>query len=273
MLDILQFPFMQRALLVGVLLAALLALLGVFVMLRRMSFFADGIAHASLAGVALGIIFSLSPLAVALALTTVFAVIIWRLEHSEILAADTVIGIIFTSGMALGVLLLALQPGYQPELMSFLFGNILAIQSSDALLVLMVGVAVALFIAIHFRGLILFALDRDTARVAGVKTNYLHGALYILLALSVVLGVKVLGIILVSGLLIIPIASAKLLARSLRQLVYMGIALSEIMVLTGITLSYYADVPTGPTIVLTGTALFSAVALMRLALRRHTNTA
>jgi len=263
MLEIIQFPFMQRALLAGILLAVLLSLLGVFVVLRRMSFFADGIAHASLAGVAVGIIFSVSPLVVALPLTVIFATVIWWIERSGILSADTIIGIIFTSGMALGVLLLSLQPGYQPELISFLFGNILAIQSAELWMVLGIGLVAVLFIFTNLRGLVLFSLDPDTAHVSGIKTNYIHFALYVLLALSVVLGIKVLGIILVSALLIIPVASAKLVSCSFKQLVILSIIFSECTVLAGIVVSYYLDTPTGPTIVLVGTVLFAATALLR----------
>ena len=113
MLEILQYPFMQRALIAGIVLAAVLALLGVYVLLRRMSFFSDGIAHASLAGIAIGIVFSWQPLATALVLSAIFALIIYFIEKKFDLASDTAIGILFTSGMALGVLLISLQPGYQ----------------------------------------------------------------------------------------------------------------------------------------------------------------
>jgi zinc transport system permease protein len=119
MFEIIQYPFMQRALLAGIILGLLLAALGIFVILNRMAFFSDGIAHASLAGVAIGIFTSQNPLLTAIAFSILFAMLIYFLEKKLKLTSDTTIGIIFTSGMALGVLLMSLQKGYQPELISF----------------------------------------------------------------------------------------------------------------------------------------------------------
>ena len=126
---------MQRAFIAGILLAALLAYLGVFVVLRRMSLFSDGIAHASLAGVAAGVLLSLNPLVTALVASVVFAIVMFFLERKSNLSTDTAIGLIFTSGMALGVLLMSFKSGYQPELIGFLFGNILTIKPSDLIVI------------------------------------------------------------------------------------------------------------------------------------------
>lgn len=247
---------MERALTAGVILAFLLALLGTFVVLRNMAFFSDGIAHASLAGVALGIIFSLNPLLVAIILSIVFSIIIFFLEDRYKLSGDTAIGILFTSGMALGVLLISMQPGYQPELISFLFGNILAITQLELLIIGITSVFIALFIFLYLKKLILISLDPETAYISGIHVKRLQLGLNIVLAVSVVLGIKVLGIILVSALLIIPVAIGKLFARSFKTLVVSSVAVSEIIVISGIIVSYYLDLPTGPSIVLLGTILF-----------------
>jgi len=257
MIELLQYPFMQRALIAGAFLAILLALLGVFVILRRMAFFSDGIAHASLAGVAIGIILSQNPLLVAILFSILFALIIYFIEKKFSLASDAVIGIIFTSGMALGVMLMSLQPGYQPELMSFLFGNILAINQHDLWIILSIGIVVIAFTVYYLRQLILLALDESTAYTSGVKTEFLKILSYVFLAVSVVLGIKVLGIILVSALLIIPVTTAKIFARSFKKLLWQSIVYSVCFVIIGIYASYALDLPTGPTIVLTGTAVFT----------------
>lgn len=247
---------MQRALMAGIFLAAMLALLGVFVILRRMAFFSDGIAHASLAGVAVGLIFSLNPLLTAVLLSAVFALIIYILEDKYQLASDTAIGILFTSGMALGVLLISLQPGYQPELISFLFGNILAIVSSELWIILGVGLAVFALAAGYLKQIALWSLNPEMAYLSGVRVKLLQPLLYVLLAVATVLGIKVLGVVLVSALLIIPVATAKLFSSSFRRLVIWSVIVSEISVLGGLFVSYSLNWPTGPAIVLTSALLF-----------------
>ncbi len=247
---------MERALTAGVILAFLLALLGTFVVLRNMAFFSDGIAHASLAGVALGIIFSINPLLVAIILSIVFSIIIFFLENKYKLSGDTAIGILFTSGMALGVLLISMQPGYQPELISFLFGNILAITQIELVIIGITSFLISIFIFLFLKKLILVSFDSETAYISGIHVKKLQLGLNIVLAVSVVLGIKVLGIVLVSALLIIPVAISKLFARSFKTLVVSSIAVSEVIVISGIITSYYLDLPTGPSIVLIGTILF-----------------
>ena len=259
MLDVLQYPFMQRAIIAGVVLACLLAWLGVFVIMRKMSFFSDGIAHASLAGVAGGVVAGIHPLTTALVFSIVFALVIYYLEKKTTLSSDAIIGILFTSGMALGVVLISLKSGYQPDLVSFLFGNILAIRPVDLAIISLLSVFIIVFLVYNHKSITLMALDADTAYMAGVRVELLQVAFYIILAVSVVLGLKILGIILVSALLIIPASTAKLVSRSFKSLIVQSIVFSEIIVILGIMLSYVLDLPTGPMIVLVGAGVFLCV--------------
>jgi len=259
MIDILQYPFMQRAVIAGIILAALLAWLGVFVIMKKMSFFSDGIAHSSLAGIAVGILASVHPLLTAVIFAILFALAIYYLEKKTSLSSDAIIGMLFTSGMALGVVLISLKKGYQPDLMSFLFGNILAIRTSDVVIIAALAMLIGIFLAYNHRNITLMALDTDTAYLDGVKVNLLQMTFYVILAVSVVLGLKVLGIILVSALLIIPPSTAKLTSRSFKGLIVQSLVLSEGIVLIGIGLSYYLNSPTGPVIVLVGAILFFVV--------------
>ena len=259
----LQYPFFQRALVVGVLLAALLAVLGVFVLMRRMAFFADGIAHASLAGIAIGILAAFNPMAVAIVLAALAGYLVYVLERRLKLAGDTAIGIIFTAGMALGVMLMSFKPGYQPELMSFLFGNILSVARLDLVLIAAIGIIVLAFLAFNFKPLALLALNRESAILSGIRISLLDPLFYVLLSVSVVLGIKVLGIILVSALLITPVATAKVLASSLRQTLILSILLGELAVLLGLLASFLLNLPTGPTIVLISAIIFALVAITK----------
>jgi len=268
MAEMLQLPFMQRAILAGLVLGVLLSYLGIFVTLRKMAFFSDGIAHAALAGAAIGLLTRFSPLLSALAFSMLLAALVYWLEKKSSLSSDSIIGILFTSGMALGVLLISLRPGYQPELISYLFGNILAIRRQDLALIIVLTVVILAFIFSHKRKLTLLALDREMACMAGVNPDLYELLLYIMLACALVLGIRVLGVILVSAILIIPVSTARLLSRSFRALTWWTVLVAEFTILAGLLLSYFLDLPTGAVIVLSGSALFS-LAFLASALRRR----
>ena len=263
MLDLFHYPFMQRAFFGGILLSALLAYLGVFVVMRRMAFFSDGIAHASLAGVAAGVLLSFNPLVTALIASLIFAAGIFFLEKKTNLSSDTAIGLIFTSGMALGVLLISLKSGYQPELIGFLFGNILTIQHSDLVIMAALSIGIGSFLIVMRRQITLLALDREMAYLSGINADLFQLTMHMILAVSVVLGIKMLGIILVSALLIIPVSIAKLVSRSFQKLVFWSVVISEFIVLGGLLVSYFFDLPAGATIVLTGTVVFFIVFIFK----------
>jgi len=262
-LSILQFPFMQRALIAGVVLGLVLAYLGIFVVLKRMSFFGDGVAHASLAGVAIGVITGFYPLYTALIFSVVLALLIYVLEKKTNLPSDAVIGILFASGMATGVMLMSMQSGYQPELLNFLFGNILAISSSDIVVIIPLALLLAGLVGLKQREITLLSLNPEIAYLSGVNTGVYQPLFYVFLAVAVVLGIKIVGVILVSALLIIPVSTAKLVTGSFKSLVSVTIITSLVVVLSGISLSYYLDLPTGPTMVLSGVFLFIAALIWR----------
>jgi zinc transport system permease protein len=268
MLDLLLLPFMQRAILAGLVLGLLLSYLGIFVTLRKMAFFSDGIAHAALAGAAIGLLTRFSPLLSALVFSMLLAALVYWLEKKSSLSSDAIIGIMFTSGMALGVVLISLRPGYQPELISYLFGNILAIRRVDLALIILLAAVILAFIFSHKRKLTLLALDREMACMAGINPDLYELLLYIMLACALVLGIRVLGVILVSAILIIPVSTARLLSRSFKSLTWLTVLIAEFTVLAGLVLSYFLDLPTGAVIVLTGSTLFS-LAFIASALRKR----
>lgn len=256
MFEMLSLPFMQRALIAGAILAVLLAALGVFATLRKMAFFGDGIAHSSLAGIAIAVIGGFAPLPVALVWAVVVALLIWRLEKSSRLPSDTVIGIFFTASMALGVVLMSFTRGYQPELLSFLFGSILSVKPSDILVIAVASLAVAAWLIPSFNKLAYICLAEDNATIAGLNVRFHTAAFYVALAAATVLGVKIVGIVLVSALIILPPAAARLMTRSLHGYLAASLVLAEAIMISGVVLSYRYDLPTGATVVLVGTAVF-----------------
>jgi len=254
--ELLSYPFVQRALLAGVFSGALLAVLGIFVVLRKMAFFSDGIAHTALAGIAIGLLVGQQPLAWAVGVGVVFAVAIYFLEKKTDIAPDSLIGILFTSSLALGVVLMNFKKGYQPDLLSFLFGNILTIRSTELWLIIPLAAAILAFVLFNFKKYLFICLSDELAKLSGINTELYRLLLYVLLAISTILAIKMFGIILVSALLIIPVSFSKLFARSAKSLLALSIIFVEIIVVGGSILSLILDLPTGAVIVLTGTILF-----------------
>jgi len=260
-LELFSYPFMQRAFAAGAILALLLAGLGIFVTLRKMAFFGDGIAHASLAGIAIALLAGTAPLPIALIWGVVVALMIYWLERHTRLPSDTLIGIFFTASMAFGVVLMSFTSGYQPELISFLFGSVLSIQSADLWTIAIVSAAVLAWLVPSFRKLTFMSLSEESAQVSGIAVHRHKIALYVALAIATVLGVKILGIILVSALLILPPATARLLSTNFKSYLALALILSEIFVFLGLVLSFFYDLPSGATIILVGTAGFVIAAI------------
>ena len=256
LIELLSYSFVQRALLAGVFSGALLAILGIFVVLRKMAFFSDGIAHTALAGVAFALLVGQEPLLWAVLLGVIFAASIFFLEKKTDISPDSLIGILFTSSLALGVVLMNFKSGYQPDLLSFLFGNILTIHSAELKLIIPASIIIGAFIIVNYKKYLFICLNQELAYLAGIKTEIYRFVLYVLLAVSSILAIKMFGIILVSALIIIPVSFGKLFAKNAKFLLIISIVFVELIVIVGMMLSLIFDLPTGAIIILTGTALF-----------------
>jgi zinc transport system permease protein len=257
--EMLSLPFMQRAFIAGIAIAVPLALLGVFVTAKGIAFFGDGIAHASLAGIAFGLLVGVSPLWCALVVAIVCAIALAILEERSNLKSDSTLAFLFTVGFAIGVVLLSLKSGYQPDVMSYLFGNILTIGKPDLFFIVpFAAVCAGIFLVLQ-RQMMLLVLNREMAWLAGIPVVAAHALLYTLLAITVVVAVKLLGVALVSALLVIPVIAARQWARSLQSLFVLSIVFAEVAVVGGLTISYVLDIPSGASVVLTG-ALLAMVA-------------
>ncbi len=263
MLEIITLQFMQKALAVGIFLGMMMSFLGVFVVLKKMSFFGEGVAHASLAGVALGLVLGISPFAVAVPFAILIGGGIYFLERFTKISSDSAIGVIFTTSMALGVFILSFKGGYQPDLMSFLFGNILTISNSDAMVIIFGSILIIGFLTVFYRQLLLLIIDPVQAWLQGVKTAILEFLFYIVLSLAVVFGVKMLGIVLVSALLVTPPTIAKMISENFFQLIILSIIIGSVSVTGGLLVSYYLNTPSGATIIIINTLIFILFAVFR----------
>ncbi|HLD26298.1 MAG TPA: metal ABC transporter permease [Candidatus Andersenbacteria bacterium] len=267
-LGIVTTPFFQRALLIGLMLGALMAILGVFIVLRRLSFFSDAIGHAALTGIALGLLLNVNPFLSALCYTLLVAAAIATLQHRSRLPLDTILGVFFSASVAIGVVLVQLTPGYQASLFSFLFGDILTVGTMDIVLTLIVTAVTLTILTLFGKKFISIAFNPSLAKAEGIPVA-LHETLFLLtLAAVIALAIKLVGVILVTALLVIPAASAHNLARSLASMFLLSVGLNVVAVIVGMLASVFLNTASGPTIILVSTAFFILSLLLRPLLAR-----
>ncbi len=261
-MEILAYTFMQRALLASVIIGVVCAVIGTYVVLRGLSFIGAGIAHASFGGVALGFLLGVNPFlsAIIFCLLTAWG-IGWTSAKGEI-KEDTAIGIFFASTMALGVLFIGLMKAYNVDLFGYLFGSVLAVTEQDIWLSLTIGGAVLLTVVVLYKELKFVTFDQEMAAVEGLPATGLYFLLLSLMALTVVISIKVVGVILVSALLVIPPATAYQLSDDFNKMMLDSIVVGVGSAVVGLFLSYWLDVASGATIVLTATTLFFLAAIL-----------
>jgi zinc transport system permease protein len=256
MTEIFAYGFMQKALLAGLIVSIISSLLGVYVVLKRLSFIGVGISHSAFGGVALGFFLGLEPVGVALLFSLAAAWGIGWVSQKGQMHEDTAIGIFFAAAMALGIMLIGLSKGYTPDLFGYLFGSILSVTSQDLWLIGILGLLVLVLIFLFFKELLFLCFDEEVARAQGLPVRFLYFLLLSLMSATIVLSIKVVGIILVSALLVIPAASSHQLASRFRTMVLLSVGFGLISTMGGLVLSYYLNLASGATIVLLSTVIF-----------------
>jgi zinc/manganese transport system permease protein len=256
---LLQFPFMQRAILGGVLMGLLGGLLGTFVTLRQLSFFSHTVGHAALAGVALGVLLGVNPTWTLLPFTLIFGLTaLYLLDRSD-LASDSIFSIAVSAALAIGVILTSFIPGYQGNLMGVLFGDILAINWSDLILILLLLAVSAVFLLSTLRQQILLTLNPDVAKVQGIPVRLHRYVFVVLLSLAVAAAIKAVGILLVNAFLVIPAASAKLLCHQFAGFMAISVILGALSSIAGMLVSGLFNLASGPSIVVVQFLVFLAI--------------
>ncbi len=256
-----EFAFMQRALVAAMLVGVVCGLLGFFVILRRLSFIGIGISHSTLGGVAVGLVLGVHPLLAGGTFAVAAALGIAWLSPRTRLSEDAIIGVFFSASMALGVVLFSLERGYQQDLFAYLFGNVLAISNGELLVLGLVGAAIVAIVATVFQQLLFVAFDDEIARAYGHRVDGLNALLLILVALTVVIGVRLVGVLLIQALLVIPAASAALWTIHYRGQLLLATLFGAGCGVVGLALSYQLDIAAGGTIVLVATLVFAISAL------------
>jgi zinc transport system permease protein len=251
--NIFSYEFIQRAFLAGILIAAVSSILGVFLVLRRFSLIGDGLAHVTFGSVAVVMLIGVSPLYITLAalpLVIISSLAILKITGSKRVQGDAAIGIVSSIGIATGIILASLSGGYNLDLFSYLFGNILTVTQAELLLSAMVLLIVVAAVIIFYDDLMAITFDEELARTMGIKTNRINMILFLLTAVTAVLAMKIAGIMLVSAMLILPPLTALQLSFSFRMTIFSAVLFSILSVIFGLLLAFMLNLPAGGTIVM-----------------------
>lgn len=258
-LEALSYEFMRNAVLAGLLAAVLCGMVGTFVVVKRLAFLSDGISHAAFGGMGVCYFLGVDPLLGAMAVAVLCALGLGAMDTETIRSYDAMIGVLWAVGLAVGIVFVYKTPGYAPNLMTYLFGNILLVSRHEIGVLLGLAVSVLLILALFWKGVVAVSFDETFARVQGAPVRLLMTMLLTMIALSVVILIQVVGIILVVALLTIPPVIAMMLLKDLRAVLAVSTAIGVGITLGGLGLSFAYDLPSGPAIILLGAALLFVV--------------
>ena len=247
--DAFGYGFIQRAIIAGCFVAVLCSTLGVFLVLRRFSLIGDGLAHVTFGSVAIGLFFHREPIMTSIPIVMLSSLGILRLAEKTKVYGDTAIGIVSSMGIAVGMILVSLSSGFNVDLLSFLFGSILAISNTEVITAVILSIVVIGLVVLFYNELVSITFDEEFAKVSGIKAHRINTILILMTALTVVLAMKVVGIMLVSAMLIIPAASALQVAKSFRMSIVIAGIIGVFSVFTGIWISFILNIPTGGAII------------------------
>lgn len=252
MFELLQYEFMRNALIASILASLVCGIIGTFIVLRKIVFISDGIAHSAFGGVGLGYFLHISPTIMAIPFSIFSAISINLLLNKKAkIEEDSAIGIMLVFGMAIGILFIYLTPGYAPDLMIYLFGSIISIPNFDLFVMCILDVIIIATIFLFYREFVYMCFDEEFSNIVGIKTKTLNLLLLCLIALSIVVLMRVVGIILLVALLTIPTTISKNFFKNVKSIILLSIFLATMLTVSGLFFSYNLNLPSGATIVLT----------------------
>jgi len=265
MIEALQFEFMRNALMAGLFTSIICGVIGTLIVVNRIVFLSGGIAHAAYGGIGVAFFFGLPFLVGTVGFTLLAAMVMAAVTLKSKHRADTIIGVLWAVGMAVGIILMDLKPGYNVDLMSYLFGSILTVPSSSLWQMLGIGIGIVLVTGYFHQDLIAMSYDEEFAKLRGIPVTFLYFLLIGMTALSIVIIIRVVGLILVIALLTIPPFIAEKYSKSMFQMMLFSSVLSVFFTLTGLWLSYKFDLTSGATIILVaGTGFLISLLIERL---------
>ncbi len=267
MFEIFQYDFMVNALIASLLASVAFGIVGTYVVVRKIVFISGGIAHTAYGGIGLGYLLGINPIFGALIFSLGAAGFISTMRKKESQFEDTLIGIMWAFGMALGVMFINFTPGYVPDLMSYLFGNILTIPDSELIIMFLLDLFVIGIVVLFFREFQSITFDEEYTRTLGLPVDKLYLLLLMLIAVTIVLLIKLVGIILVIALLSIPSSISINYVKSLKSMMLLSIVLGIVFTTVGLLLSYYLNLASGATIIIVAVAAY-LISTLHLSLKK-----
>ncbi|WP_066049730.1 metal ABC transporter permease [Robertmurraya korlensis] len=268
---IFKYEFLQNAFLTGAIIGLIAPLLGVYIVVRRLSLIADALSHVTLAGIAASLLLEkrflfttgLNPLYLGMTFSVVGALFIEKLRTVYKHYQELAIPIILSSGIGLGVIFISLADGFNTDLYSYLFGSVSAVSRTDLIIIIIISIVVIAFISLLYKELFLLSFDEEHAKASGIAVKSLHFFFIILVALVIAASMRIVGILLVSSLMTLPVAASIRIAKGFKQTLFLSTLFGEVSVLGGLTISYYLNLAPGGTIVVIAVLILIIVILLK----------
>lgn len=263
---IIKYDFMQNAVVAAILASLICGIMGTIIVEKRLVSMSGGIAHSSFGGIGLGYLMGIEPIITGLLFASAASLGVGYLQRKTSAKADAVVSMFWSAGMALGILLISLKPGYPPDMTSYLFGDILAVNAVYLTLMAVMAFLMLLIVGSAFNYWKSYLFDEEYARIMGIKVVVFEKVLYIMIAMSVVILIKVVGIILALALLTIPPMIAIMFTRQLKYSMIIASVIGVFFSMVGLGISYYMNIPSGASIILAGVAGYG----IAYAVKKHT---
>jgi len=260
-ISLFSYQFFQNSFLAAVFAAISCGIIGTYVVSRRMVFVSGGITHSSFGGIGIAYFLGLNPMLGAAVFAIFSALGIQFFTNKGKIRQDSSIAIWWSLGMAIGIIFIYMTPGYAPDLMSYLFGNILAVTKTEILLMLVLCILIILCFIFFYRIILYVAFNEDYAKTSGLPVPFINYLLMVLIALTVVLNIRVVGIILILSLLTLPQATANILTNDFKSMIFLSVLFALIGSLSGLLMSYYANIPSGASIIFILVIIFGIMKL------------
>jgi zinc transport system permease protein len=261
--EILQYGFIQRALVSGVAVAITCSVVGLFLVLRRQSLFADALSHMAFGGIAIGLFANLYPIWTAFIVSIFAALGITKLRESTKIPPDSAVAVLLSAGLAVGVILIGLAGGFTLDLYSFLFGSILLVSMQDQEIILVASALILSILYFIYRELVYIAFDEEQAQVSGINVSRLNYIFIVLASIVVITSIRLVGVLLISSLIVIPNITAMMFGKGFKKTAMISVSIGILSVLTGIVISYIMNLAPGGTIVLVSVTVFLAAIITR----------
>lgn len=268
---ILKYNFMQYALIAALLASIVSGVIGTIIVEKKLVSMSGGIAHASFGGIGLGYFLGIEPILGGILFATAASVSVGQIRRKKGTSADVLVSMLWAAGMALGILFIGLTPGYPPDMTSYLFGDILTVNDTYLLVMSAMVAVIVLVVVLLFNYFKIYLFDESYASIIGIKTKKLELLLYLMIAVSIVVLIKVVGIILTLALLTIPTATAKLFTYQLKFVMMLATIISMMYCFAGLTLSYYLNIPSGAGIILTAITIYFVIGGTKAIMNRRNN--